>query len=116
MNVGMTLPRLPRTLPKRTAQNVQPFHWTLRTICSANHLDAPMTLLGLIALSVEISTKRDTEDAHDASATFAVPRMFVSTASPGSDSSRCTCLCAAAWKTTSGLWAENTLKMRSRSL
>ena len=79
--VGITLPRLPRTLPNRTAQKTQPRSCALRTICSANHFDAPMTLAGRTALSVEISTNRCTPVATAASTTFAVPSTLVWTAS-----------------------------------
>ena len=100
--VGITLPLLPTTFPKRTAQNTQPRPCTLRTICSANHFDAPMTLAGRTALSVEMRTNRCTPVATAASTTCAVPSTLVWIASSGYTSRIGTCLCAAAWKTSSG--------------
>ena len=111
----MTLPRLPRTLPNRTAQNTHCPSGTERTICSANHLDAPITLAGLTALSVEISTNRSTPVARAASARFAVPMTLVRRASSGWSSRMSTCLWAAAWNTTSGRCRMNTERTRSWS-
>jgi hypothetical protein len=71
-------------------------------ICSASHLDAPITLEGLTALSVEMNTKRSTPVATAASTTFRVPNTLVADASTGWASSTGTCLWAAAWKTTCG--------------
>ena len=60
LNFGITLPLLPSTLPNRTAMKRVPAcsaaSW-LSTI-SAARLLAPITLVGLTALSVLISTKR----------------------------------------------------------
>ena len=61
-----------------------------------------MTLAGLIALSVEISTQRSAPAAAAASTTFAVPITFVCAASRGCVSRTGTCLSAAAWNTISG--------------
>ena len=56
-NSGMTLPWEPSTLPKRTAMH---FIFDLRAkhciSISVMRLVAPMTLVGLTALSVEICT------------------------------------------------------------
>ena len=59
--IGTTLPALPSTLPKRTATNFvlqEPF--MPATMRSPMAFVAPMTLVGSVALSVEISTKRST--------------------------------------------------------
>ena len=61
LNRGTTEPQLPNTLPKRTATNsVLLSLLAAWTIISAMRLVAPMTLVGLMALSVEIMTKRFT--------------------------------------------------------
>ena len=53
------LPRLPRTLPKRTETNERPLCCAAScTIISASRLVMPITLTGLTALSDEMSTKR----------------------------------------------------------
>ena len=55
----MTLPLLPRTLPKRTATNsVLDSRFIICTTISHRRLDAPMMLVGFTALSVEICTNR----------------------------------------------------------
>ena len=58
----MTLPLEPSTLPKRTAMKRVTVPWAAQCemTISAARLVAPMTLVGLTALSVEISTKRCT--------------------------------------------------------
>ena len=57
LNVGTTLPRLPSTLPKRTTTNALPVACeAARTSVSAIRFEAPITLDGLTALSLEIST------------------------------------------------------------
>src|SRR5882724_2578141 len=62
LNFGITLPLEPSTLPKRTA--MKRVAWPCIASCdkaiSAARLLAPITLLGLTALSVEISMKRST--------------------------------------------------------
>ena len=58
MKVGTTEPRLPMTLPKRTAANLAarcPAP-NARTSSSAMRLVAPMMLVGRTALSVEMRT------------------------------------------------------------
>ncbi|MND02716.1 hypothetical protein D3C83_221980 [compost metagenome] len=56
-NLGITLPALPNTLPKRTISKrvCVPACSDWHTI-SARRLVAPITLVGLTALSVEMST------------------------------------------------------------
>ena len=54
--------------------------------------EAPMTLVGLTALSVLTSTKRSTPEAFAASRTEAVPSTLVFHASMGWDSMTGTCL------------------------
>ncbi len=58
-NSGTTLPLLPRTFPKRTVANVVSLRAACaRTTSSATRFDAPIMLIGLTALSVEIRMKR----------------------------------------------------------
>ncbi len=57
LKVGMTLPLLPRTLPKRTAQYCLPSGAYANSNCSPTRLVAPMTLAGATALSVDMKTK-----------------------------------------------------------
>src|SRR6266567_1325604 len=62
------LPRLPRTLPKRTQQNsVLACLPCASTIISHTRFEAPMTEVGFTALSVEICTNRETPNAKDCS-------------------------------------------------
>ena len=63
-----------------------------------------MTLEGFTALSVETSTKVATPASWAHLAVTYVPPMLFLTASPGVRSIRWTCLWAAAWNTTSGLY------------
>ncbi len=63
---------------------------------------APMTLVGLTALSVLIWTIAETPVARQASATLREPMTLVSTPSTGLASTIGTCFSAAAWKTSSG--------------
>ena len=60
-------------------------------------------------------TKRSTPWRCAASSTLWVPSTLVLKASSGDFSSMLTCLRAAAWKTTSGLWRANTASRRSAS-
>ena len=69
--------------------------------------DAPITLVGFTALSVETITKRFTPYSTDKSATFLVPNTLANIACGGKSSIKGTCLYAAAWKTTSGLYSLN---------
>jgi hypothetical protein len=66
-------------------------------------LAAPITLVGLTALSVEMSTIAAAPEARAASATLRVPAALVSNPSVGLPSTIGTCFSAAAWKTRSGL-------------
>jgi len=95
---GMTLPRLPSTLPNRTATNfvrlMPSMYWMY---ISARRFEAPMTLVGFTALSVEIMTKICTPCQLAARAVFIVPIRLFFTASSGLRSISGTCLCAAAW-------------------
>ena len=82
LNNGTTLPRLPRTFPKRTTVNERPvLRAASKTIISASLFVAPITFTGRIALSVEIRTKRDTPFATQTSTTFRVPWILFITAS-----------------------------------
>ena len=66
-NFGTTLPLLPRTLPKRTMTKLVPnSSWSPWMTISARRLLAPMTLVGLTALSVETSTNLGTPAAWQA--------------------------------------------------
>ena len=69
---------------------------------SAIRFEAPITLVGLTALSVEISTIADAPAARAASATWRVPTALVSSPSSGFASTIGTCFSAAAWNTSSG--------------
>src|SRR5437868_2433924 len=85
-NSGITLPDEPSTLPKRTAMNfvrVGCAEYRACTYISARRLVAPMTLVGLMALSVEIRMKRSTPNSRARSASWAVPRLLFLMASPG---------------------------------
>ena len=92
---GMTLPRLPMTLPKRTAQATRE-NLGLRTSSSVTRLQQPMTLEGLTALSEEMHTTFCASHSSAAVRTFCVPMMLFRTASSGFDSISGTCLSAAA--------------------
>ena len=63
---------------------------------SATRLQAPITLLGFTALSVETQINRSTLNLSAASITFRVPIMLFNTASSGFISIRGTCLSAPA--------------------
>ena len=97
LNSGMTEPLLPSTLPKRTATKSvcerSLYDWI---IISQILLVAPMTLVGLTALSVEIITNLPTPYLSAIFATFHVPTTLFLTASFGLSSISGTCLCAAA--------------------
>ena len=104
--IGITLPDEPSTFPKRTAtkrvdtSSRAPY---ASTIHSQSAFDWPITVFGLTALSVEMSTKRLAPDSTAASATTWVASELLRTDSSGFASIRGTCLYAAAWKTTAGL-------------
>src|SRR4029077_15673560 len=98
--MGTTLPLLPRTLPKRTETHlVSPVPGRrAETIRSQTRLVAPITLVGLTALSEEIIERLRTLWQRAAHTRFQVPRMLLRTASSTCDSIMGTCLYAAAWK------------------
>src|SRR5271157_4077721 len=107
-NSGTTEPVLPSTLPNRTVmQRIPPCvaraamssPWQY---ISASRLEAPITLDGFTALSVEISTIAVAPAARAASATCLVPTALVSSPSSGLSSTIGTCLSAAAWNTSAG--------------
>ena len=83
----MTLPVEPRTLPKRTTTNRVARVLRLWHTNSARRLDAPITLVGLTALSVEISTNFSTPFSIAARATASVPATLFRTASQALSSS-----------------------------
>ncbi len=72
-------------------------------------------LVGLTALSVEISTIATAPAARAASATWRVPTALVSSPSSGFASTIGTCFSAAAWNTSSGSWSANTARSRPAS-
>ena len=80
-NLGITLPALPSTLPKRTMTKRVP-----SGCCSAWHtisarrLLAPITLVGFTALSVEMKTNFSTPAAAAARPRTSVPSALLSTA------------------------------------
>ena len=73
------------------------------TTISHRRLLAPMTEVGLTALSVEIRMNFLTPWASAARTVFSVPNTLLRMASWGLVSIKGTCLWAAAWNTTSGL-------------
>ena len=75
-----------------------------------------MTLVGLTALSVEIITNASTPQRMASSTRVRVPKTLFLTASPGLASIIGTCLCAAAWKTTSGRCRAKTVRRRAASV
>jgi hypothetical protein len=68
----MTLPALPNTLPKRTITNCVPRPCRLRQTISARRFVAPMTFVGLTALSDDTRTNFST-----LAATAAMPNTQV---------------------------------------
>ena len=99
-NLGITLPLLPNTLPKRTitkcVADFAPPSKLWQTI-SAKRLLAPITLVGFTALSVEISTNRSTFACIAALASTCVPSTLLDKASATlCVSIKGTCLYAAA--------------------
>src|SRR5690554_7549103 len=87
--IGTTLPLEPSTLPKRTEQNLvcaPSGDWrraSESTYSSVIRLVAPITEVGLTALSVEISTNAETLLSQARSATVWVPTTLLCTASAG---------------------------------
>ena len=106
---GITLPALPKTLPNRTTTNAVPPPCSVWHTISASRFDAPITDVGLTALSVETSTNFSTFAATDARAITQVPYALLRTACQAFVSSISgTCLYAAAWKTTFGFSRSST--------
>ena len=72
LNLGITLPLEPSTLPKRTAMKRVPgcSAASCEITISAARLVAPITLVGLTALSVLMSTKRSAPASAAASAAW----------------------------------------------
>jgi len=98
MNSGTTDPRLPITLPNRTAAYFvfEASRDSASTSSSAIRLVAPITLVGRTALSVEMSTNTPVSYVRAARATFSVPSTFTRNASSECSSISGTCLYAAA--------------------
>ena len=92
--IGTTLPEEASTLPKRTVMNRVCGCWcrAASTIHSAIAFEAPMTVRGLTALSVEIRTKRSQPAAAAVSAVTRVAIALLRTASSGFISISATCL------------------------
>ena len=82
LNLGITLPLEPSTLPKRTAMKRVRGHSTAspEITISAARLVAPITLVGLTALSVLTSTKRSTPASAAARAVRQVPSVLLRSA------------------------------------
>jgi hypothetical protein len=102
LNSGMTLPSDPSTLPKRTTRKsvaAARSDGDSNTVRSAIRFVAPSTLVGLTALSVEMSTNLRTPCCAAHWATRSVPTTLFHTASDTFVSSIGTCLYAAAWNT-----------------
>ena len=83
--IGTTLPDEPSTLPKRTiTKRVVAWRWpAAATIHSAIAFEAPITVCGLTALSVETSTNRLTPAAAAVSAVTLVAIALLRIASSG---------------------------------
>src|SRR5919198_3596610 len=92
--MGTTDPDDPRTLPKRTLAYCVWGNWLLAasTPHSASALDAPMTVFGVTALSVETRTNRLTPGGPATWATTRVASALLRTASTGFHSMSATCL------------------------
>ena len=108
LNLGITEPLLPRTLPNLVVTNLvlpltspfsiaSPSDWTY---ISARRFVHPMMFVGFTALSVDTITIFSTSYSTHLSATFLEPATFTLTASQGFSSISGTCLYAAAWNTT----------------
>ena len=90
----MTEPEEPSTLPNRTMENRVAFWREAMAwqISSAIRLDAPMTLVGRTALSVEIRMKARTPAFTAASASVWVPKTLLRMPSTTLPSTSGTCL------------------------
>ena len=119
-NTLSTEPFDPITLPNRTAEKLVLTLTSPASNCfcarlsiiwttiSQIRLDAPIMLVGLTALSVEIRTNLCTPHLNAASAILYVPPTLFLMASLGESSMSGTCLCAAAWKMMSGWYVSIT--------
>ena len=109
LKIGITEPLEPSTLPNLTAANfvlyLLPFDCK---IISVKRFEAPIAFVGFTALSVEIIINLSTSFSIATSITFFVPKTLFFIASCGRRSIKGTCLCAAAWNTTLGLYLSNT--------
>ena len=85
------------------------------TAHSASAFEAPITVSGDTALSVDTSTNRFAPASPAAAATIRVATALLRTASIGFSSISGTCLYAAAWKTTPGRCSWNTSLIRTAS-
>ena len=100
--------RRSRGCPARCRSGRRRTSWPIRarspsTICSPTRFEAPMTLAGCTALSVEMNTKRSTRRGGSRPrARCACPARWCAPPRAGWLSRSGTCLWAAAWKTTSG--------------
>ena len=92
--IGTTDPDDPSTLPKRTTVKrvAGKRCCAASTAHSASALEAPMTVAGLTALSVETSTKRLASEIPAAPATMRVATALLRIASIGFSCIRPTCL------------------------
>src|SRR5207244_13099137 len=115
-NTGITLPLDPRTLPNRTDTQRIPFWGLDERINSQIRLVAPMTFVGLTALSEEIRTKFLQPASSARSNKPTRPNTLFLTASWTLHSIIGTCLYAAAWKITSGLNSDRRHRIRSSSV
>ena len=86
LNIGITLPDDPSTFPNRTVMNLVRLLGNAFSNCnciSARRLDAPITLVGFIALSVEIRTKVSVLYSEAIWPNRLVPNVLFLTASDG---------------------------------
>jgi hypothetical protein len=92
--IGITEPDEPSTLPNRTVVKrvCSKRRCAASTAHSASALDAPITVAGATALSVDTSTKRLAPDSPAAAATMRVATALLRTASIGFSSISGTCL------------------------
>ncbi len=92
--IGTTLPEEPSTLPKRTALYTVPGQRAAApsSASSASALEAPITVAGATALSVDTSTKRSTPSSPHTCAITRVAIALLRTASTGLASISPTCL------------------------
>ena len=92
--IGTTEPDEPSTLPNRTDEKRVPFQrfCAASMAHSASAFDAPITVAGLTALSVDTSTNRSAPASPAADATMRVATALFRTASTGFSSISGTCL------------------------